>query len=49
MIERPGPLPHAAQAWHTRPMGLAFHPAFERELPGRDPTAGDGKGVAVDL
>jgi hypothetical protein len=30
-------------------MGLAFYPTFERELPGRDPTAGDGKGVAVDL
>jgi hypothetical protein len=29
-------------------MGLAFYPTFERELPGHDPTAGDGKGVAVD-
>jgi hypothetical protein len=25
MIEQPSPLPRAAQAWHTRPMGLAFY------------------------
>jgi hypothetical protein len=30
MIERLGPLPRGARAWHTHRMGLASYPTFER-------------------